>query len=89
VQELASTEPGAEWQLWVIGGKEPRVRRLQVTTEGLNIRAPSSTFSHRISMLLRAPTCLPSTGLRVPRSSSSSTKQLPTTKLNHEGESRA
>jgi hypothetical protein len=30
VHHLAFTEPGAEWQLWVIGGDNPRVRRLQV-----------------------------------------------------------
>ena len=30
VYQLAFTEPDAEWQLWVIGGEHPRVRRLQV-----------------------------------------------------------
>jgi hypothetical protein len=30
VHQLAFTEKGAEWQLWVIGGDQPRVRRLQV-----------------------------------------------------------
>jgi len=30
VHHLAFTEPDAEWQLWVIGGDNPRVRRLQV-----------------------------------------------------------
>jgi len=30
VHHLAFTEPDAEWQLWVIGGEHPRVRRLQV-----------------------------------------------------------
>lgn len=30
VHQLAFTEPGAEWQLWVVGGDHPTVRRLQV-----------------------------------------------------------
>lgn len=30
VHQLAFTEPKAEWQLWVVGGDRPRVRRLQV-----------------------------------------------------------
>jgi hypothetical protein len=30
VHHLAFTEPYAEWQLWVIGGEHPRVRRLEV-----------------------------------------------------------
>jgi hypothetical protein len=30
VHQLAFTEKDAEWQLWVIGGDQPRVRRLQV-----------------------------------------------------------
>jgi hypothetical protein len=54
VHHLAFTEPDAEWQLWVIGGEEPRVRRLQVvdksspmavrtTVEFLNWTLGSST----------------------------------------------
>jgi|GEM_PF-2456193 len=30
VHQLAFTEPHAEWQLWVIGGPNPTIRRLQV-----------------------------------------------------------
>lgn len=30
VHHLAFTEPDAEWQLWVVGGDKPRIRRLQV-----------------------------------------------------------
>lgn len=30
VHQLAFTEPKAEWQLWVVGGDRPRIRRLQV-----------------------------------------------------------
>jgi hypothetical protein len=30
VHHLAFTEPGAEWQMWVVGGEHPQVRRLQV-----------------------------------------------------------
>jgi len=30
VYHLAFTEPGAEWQLWVVGGDNPRVKRLEV-----------------------------------------------------------
>jgi hypothetical protein len=30
VYHLAFTEPGAEWQLWVVGEKSPTVRRLEV-----------------------------------------------------------
>lgn len=30
VHQLAFTEPGAEWQLWVVGGDQPRILRLQV-----------------------------------------------------------
>jgi hypothetical protein len=30
VHQLAFTEPKAEWQLWVIGGERPLIRRLQV-----------------------------------------------------------
>jgi hypothetical protein len=30
VHQLAFTEKDAEWQLWVVGGDQPRVRRLQV-----------------------------------------------------------
>jgi hypothetical protein len=30
VYHLAFTEPGAEWQLWIVGEKNPTVRRLEV-----------------------------------------------------------
>ena len=30
VYHLAFTEPGAEWQMWVVGGDTPRVKRLEV-----------------------------------------------------------
>jgi hypothetical protein len=30
VHQLAFTETKAEWQLWVVGGDRPRIRRLQV-----------------------------------------------------------
>jgi len=30
VHQLAFTEPGAEWQMWVIGGENPRVRRIEI-----------------------------------------------------------
>jgi hypothetical protein len=30
VHHLAFTEPGAEWQLWVIGGEKPVIRRMEV-----------------------------------------------------------
>jgi hypothetical protein len=30
VHHLAFTEPGAEWQMWVVGGEKPVVRRLEV-----------------------------------------------------------
>jgi len=30
VHHLAFTEPGAEWQLWVVGGDKPSIRRLEV-----------------------------------------------------------
>ena len=30
VHHLAFTEPDADWQLWVVGGDKPRIRRLQV-----------------------------------------------------------
>jgi hypothetical protein len=33
VHQLAFTEPDAEWQLWVVGGDEPRVIRLEVVNK--------------------------------------------------------
>ena len=30
VHQLAFTEPDAEWQVWVVGGEKPLIRRLQV-----------------------------------------------------------
>jgi len=30
VYHMAFTEPGAEWQMWVVGGDTPRVKRLEV-----------------------------------------------------------
>jgi hypothetical protein len=30
VHQLAFTEPGADWQLWVVGGEKPIIRRLEV-----------------------------------------------------------
>jgi hypothetical protein len=35
VHQLAFTEDGAEWQLWVTGGPQPRVRRLQVINKSM------------------------------------------------------
>jgi len=35
VHHLAFTEPDAEWQLWVIGGDHPQVRRLEVIDRSL------------------------------------------------------
>jgi len=33
VHHLAFTEPGAEWQMWILGGDKPTVRRLEVINE--------------------------------------------------------
>ncbi len=33
VHQLAFTEPHAEWQLWVTGGPEPTIRRIEIVNK--------------------------------------------------------